>query len=121
LKRTKVICATAFILTLVTGPALAQSKGDAKAGKAKYDTLCVGCHGATGKGDGAAAAALTPKPGDFTNCKEMGKLSDDFLYKITKDGGQAVKKSPMMPPWGASLKEPDLHNMVAYVKSFCKK
>lgn len=112
-----------FGLLIVLTPVLgfAQTKGDAKAGKAKYDTLCVGCHGATGAGDGAAAAALTPKPGNFTDCKEMGKLSDDFLYKITKDGGQAVKKSPMMPPWGASLNEQDLHNMVAYVKSFCKK
>ncbi len=111
-----------LLLTLLApGLGFAQSKGDAKAGKAKYDTLCVGCHGATGKGDGAAAAALNPKPGDFTNCKEMGKLSDDYLHKIIKEGGQAMKKSPMMPPWGASLNEKDLANMVAYIKSFCKK
>jgi len=63
-----------LLILLAPGLALAQSKGDAKAGKAKYDTLCVGCHGATGKGDGAAAAALNPKPGNFTDCKEMGKL-----------------------------------------------
>jgi len=110
-----------LLILLAPGLGLAQTTGDAKAGKAKYDALCVGCHGATGKGDGAAAAALTPKPGDFTNCKEMAKLSDDFLYKIVKDGGQGVKKSPMMPPWGASLNEQGLHNMVAYVKSFCKR
>lgn len=121
MKWTKVVCATALISTLVSGLALAQSKGDAKAGKTKYDTLCVGCHGATGKGDGAAAAAMNPKPGDYTNCKEMGKLSDDYLHKIIKEGGQAVKKSPMMPPWGASLNDQDVWNVVGYVKSFCKK
>ena len=37
-------------------PGLSQTKVDPKAGKAKYDANCVGCHGATGKGDGAAAA-----------------------------------------------------------------
>jgi mono/diheme cytochrome c family protein len=119
--RSRWVVSFVLLILLAPGLGLAQSKGDAKEGKAKYDTLCVGCHGATGKGDGAAAAALNPKPGNFTDCKEMGKLSDDFLYKIVKDGGQGVKKSPLMPAWGASLKEPDLHNMVAYVKSFCKK
>ena len=115
------ISSALFFALLAPGLGLAQSKGDAKAGKAKYDNLCVGCHGATGKGDGAAAAALNPKPGDFTNCKEMGKLSDDFLYKSIKEGGQAVKKSPVMPPWGSSLNDQEVWNTVAYVKSFCKK
>jgi len=120
--KSRIFISSALFLTLLApGLGLAQSKGDAKAGKAKYDTLCVGCHGATGKGDGAAAATLNPKPADYTNCKEMGKLSDDYLHKIIKEGGQAMKKSPMMPPWGASLNEQDLANMVAYIKSFCKK
>lgn len=110
-----------FLALLAPGLGLTQTKGDAKAGKAKYDTLCVGCHGPSGKGDGAAAATLNPKPADYTNCKEMGKLSDDYLHKIIKEGGQANKKSPMMPPWGASLNDQDIWNVVGYVKSFCKK
>lgn len=115
-----IVCLVISIF-MVPSLGLAQVKGDAKAAKAKYDSLCTSCHGATGKGDGAAAAALNPKPGDFTDCKEMSKHSDDFLLKIIKDGGQAVKKSALMPPWGNSLNEKDLANMVAYVKSFCKK
>ena len=112
-----------FGLLVFLAPAfgLAQTKGDAKAGKTKYDTLCVGCHGATGKGDGSAAAALNPKPLDFTNCKEMGKISDDTLHKTVKGGGQAVNKSPMMPAWGASLNDQQIRDVVSYVRTFCKK
>ena len=54
----------------------AQMKGDPKAGKAKYDANCIGCHGATGKGDGAAAAALNPKPQDHTDGKTMNALKE---------------------------------------------
>ncbi len=115
-----VTCA-AILFLVVPSLALAQAKADPKAAKAKYDQLCVGCHGASGKGDGPAAASLKPGPGDFTNCKEMASYSDDLLFKIIKDGGAAVKKSAMMPPWGASLTDQDVRNMVAYVKSFCKK
>jgi mono/diheme cytochrome c family protein len=31
-------------------------------GKASYETNCAACHGPQGEGDGAAAAALEPKP-----------------------------------------------------------
>jgi cytochrome c oxidase cbb3-type subunit 3 len=113
----------AAIASIVVMPnlGLAQGKGDAKAGKAKYDSFCAGCHGATGKGDGAAAAALNPKPGDFTDCKTMAGNSDEFLHKIIKEGGAAVKKSPMMPTWGASLSDQDISNVVSYIRSLCKK
>lgn len=35
-------------------------------GKNLYAVNCASCHGIAGKGDGAAAAALNPKPRDFT-------------------------------------------------------
>lgn len=107
------------MLTPVLG--LAQTKGDAKAGKAKYDQLCAGCHGTTGKGDGPAAASLKPKPRDHTDCKVMAKDTDAALFKVIKEGGQGSGRSPLMPPWKASLKDPDIQNTVAYIRSFCKK
>ncbi len=36
-------------------------------GAALYDQHCVSCHGRAGRGDGAAATTLNPKPRDFTN------------------------------------------------------
>jgi mono/diheme cytochrome c family protein len=118
-------CSASFVLLLlfllVPALASAQAKPDLKAAKAKYDQLCVTCHGASGKGDGPAAAALNPKPGNFTDCKAMAKETDETLIKIIKDGSQSVGRSPLMPPWGTSLKDADILNLVAYVRGFCKK
>ncbi len=110
------------IVLLVVLPSLvfAQTKGDAKAGKAKYDTLCGGCHGATGKGDGPAAGGLKPKPQDHTNGKYMNGLTDKALFDIVKGGGAGVKKSPLMPAWGNTLKDDDIWNLVAYIRSLAR-
>jgi mono/diheme cytochrome c family protein len=99
---------------------LAQAKGDAKAGKAKYDSLCGGCHGTSGKGDGPAAAGLKPKPQDHTSGKHMNSLTDQSLFDIIKNGGVGVKKSPLMPAWGNTLKDDDVWNLTAYIRSLAK-
>ena len=109
-----------LLILLAPGLALAQTKGDAKAGKAKYDANCVGCHGATGKGDGAAAAALNPKPQDHTNGKVMKALSDKYLFEIIKDGGAAVKKAPIMPASGKKFSDQEVWDIVAYIRSLAK-
>ena len=109
-----------LLIFLAPGLGLAQTKGDSKAGKAKYDTLCVGCHGATGKGDGAAAGGLNPKPQDHTNGKHMNTLTDKDLFDIIKGGGAGVKKSPLMPAWGNTLKDEDTWNLIAYIRSLAQ-
>ena len=83
-------------------------------GKALYDEKCMICHGANGKGDGPAAAALSPPPKDFnrpefwnqknvkeviTNQVKKGKgampafsLSDDEIKAIIDYMSHAFKK-----------------------------
>lgn len=107
----------ALLLLLPPGLALAQTKGDPKAGKAKYDANCMGCHGATGKGDGAAAAALNPKPQDHTDGKAMNALTDKYLFDIIKGGGKAVQKAAIMPAANKKLTDQDISDMVAYIRS----
>ncbi len=108
-----------LFLILCSGQAVAQ-KADVAAGKAKYAQFCAACHGPEGKGDGPAAAALNPKPRDHTDPKYMKSLSDEEIYKIIKEGGAAVGKAPLMPPWGAALSEQDLRNVVAYIRTLAK-
>jgi mono/diheme cytochrome c family protein len=112
--------AVLLVIFLATNFGAAQTKGDPKAGKAKYDANCVGCHGATGKGDGPAAAALNPKPGNFTDGKAMKTFSDKFLFDIIKDGGVSQKKSPIMPASSKKLSDKDISDVVAYIRSLAK-
>ncbi|MBI3990077.1 MAG: cytochrome c [candidate division NC10 bacterium] len=95
--------------------------GDDEKGKAIYAKFCESCHGPTGKGDGPAAATLTPKPANFADAKLMGSVPDDSLFKIIREGGAAVGKSPMMPPWGGGLKDEDIRNVIAYLRTFSKR
>lgn len=98
----------------------AQQKGDVAAGNVKYQQLCASCHGASGKGDGPAAKALNPKPRNHTDAEYMKTISDEYIAKITKLGGVAVGKSPLMPPWGGVLSDADLQNLVAFMRSLAK-
>ncbi len=90
---------------------------DLVAGKAKYDQMCTSCHGATGKGDGVAAAALNPKPRNLSDKVYMAKRTDADLLKVIKNGGPALGLSSSMPPWGSSLSDADINNIVAYIRS----
>jgi mono/diheme cytochrome c family protein len=106
-----------ILALLVPALSLAQMKGDPKVGKAKYDVDCAGCHGKTGKGDGPAAAALTPKPQDHTDGKVMNSLSDQYLFDIIKKGGVAVKKAPIMPANEKKLSDQEIWDVIAYIRS----
>ena len=89
-------------------------------GKAVYDAHCVECHGPSGKGDGASAAYLVPRPRDFTAGKykirstESGSVpSDDDLIGSVRRGLYATA----MPGWDRILSDADITDVVQYVKS----
>jgi mono/diheme cytochrome c family protein len=92
-------------------------QGDAQAGKATYDKICSTCHGMTGKGDGPAAAVLPTKPRNHTDGQYMNALKDDYVFKIIKEGGASVGKAQFMPAWGAQIKDPEIWDVVAYIRT----
>jgi mono/diheme cytochrome c family protein len=102
-------------------PGIASGAGDAAKGKAKYQEMCAACHGASGKGDGPAAAGLPVKPRNHTDAAYMGKLKDQQIFDTIKKGGQAVGKSPIMPPWGNQLSDAQIWDLVAYIRSLARK
>ncbi|MFQ5693288.1 MAG: c-type cytochrome [Nitrospinota bacterium] len=115
-----VVGVAAAVPVVLTATRAEAQKADVQAGKAKYAQFCASCHGATGKGDGPAAAALNPKPRDLTNAQYMSKVKDEDIFKIIKKGGQAVGKSPLMPPWGGPLSDQDISNITAYIRAISK-
>ncbi|MEO7427607.1 MAG: cytochrome c [Fibrobacteria bacterium] len=50
-------------------PLVLGSADDAESGRRIFQTNCTACHGPNADGKGAAAAALTPPPRDFTDPK----------------------------------------------------
>ena len=94
---------------------------DVAKGKATFTSYCASCHGQTGKGDGPAAAGLKPKPKNLADPKFIGKLSDKYLTDVISKGGAAVGKSALMPPWGGALKDADIKDVIAFIKSLSKK
>jgi cytochrome c oxidase cbb3-type subunit 3 len=111
-----------FIIALcavVLSTALVAYAADAEQGKKLYGQFCASCHGQSGKGDGAAAAALNPKPRDHTDKEYMSSMSDTDMLKVIKNGGASIGKSPLMPPWGPSLKDEQIQDIIAYIRTLC--
>lgn len=70
---------------------------DAAAAKEIFDSRCSACHGTSGKGDGPGAAALNPKPRNYTDKAWQATVTDEQIKKTILLGGAAVGKSPIMP------------------------
>lgn len=82
------------------------------AGKKSAATNCITCHGASGKGDGVAAAALTPKPADWTSSKVQSETDGEIFWKIANGRGP-------MPPW-KHLPEKERWELIAFIRSLKK-
>ncbi len=105
-----------FITLILGAPGVGRAKS-AVEGQKLYMTYCSSCHGDKGRGDGAAGKALPVKPADHTDGKLMNSLSDEFLMTIITKGGPAVDKSSFMPAWGGVLKDKQLQDLLAYIRS----
>lgn len=106
---------------LLSVPALAggfELKGNAAKGEAHYKAYCVSCHGEKGDGNGPAGGALNPKPTNFTDPAAAERLTPEYVYKVVKDGGAAVGKSPLMVAWSAALKDDQLRDVSAWVLQY---
>ena len=86
--------------------------------KKTFEYYCSSCHGAKGKGDGTFFTIdLKPKPRNFLDVEYMKKRTDDQLIKSITDGSKAVDKSNLCPPWGKTLSEKRIKELVVYIRS----
>ena len=105
-------------------PAPAPSPGaagvDPARGAVTYQTLCASCHGPRGAGDGPAGQNLDPRPAHHNDGTYMNALSNEYLFRVVKEGGAAVGKSPMMAPWGGALSDAQIWDVVAHLRTLAE-
>jgi mono/diheme cytochrome c family protein len=119
----------AAVTVLAVGAGLAWAQGEWKApadakntknpvkgvgaAKKSVETNCASCHGPSGKGDGPAAAALQPKPADWTSAKLAKETDGELFWKISNGRGP-------MPPW-KHLPDQERWELVNYIRTLQKK
>lgn len=81
---------------------------EARRGAEVFAQNCATCHGARGRGDGAAAASLLPRPADLT----AAEFSTLRLSQVLWNGVAGSS----MPAW-RDLPPRDLQSLVAYVQT----
>lgn len=111
-----------FILSLVgmmvwLAPPLGafHAPGDPDAGKNIFMESCQHCHGALGKGNGPLAQSFSPPPKDLTS-NSTQSLTDDELRKVMIEG----RKGTAMAGFGGDLKDAQLIDLVAFIRSLIR-
>jgi len=82
-------------------------------GKTLYLQLCAACHGNSGKGDGAAAVALNPRPADHTSSKVQNQSDGALFWKMTNG-------NPPMAPYKDVLTEDQRWDLVNFIRTLKK-
>lgn len=116
LRLSRLFALVCSLACLVLMPCLAMAQ-DVATGQALYQQYCSTCHGPEGKGNGPAASAMQPKPRDHTDGAYMNTLSEAHLVKVISEGGPAVGRSPLMPPWQGTLSAQQIRAVVGFLRS----
>jgi len=95
-----------FLLTVSLG--VSSAGGDElEEGKNLFAAKCQICHGANGRGDGPAGAALNPKPADFTKSSFWQNNAGEKISRTVKNG------KGVMPAF--NLKEDEVKAIVDFM------
>src|SRR2546426_9285180 len=94
---------------------------DTTKGKAVYVRWCAGCHGETGGGDGPAAAAMLPRPRNFTGAIYKIRTTASGQLPTDADLMRAIDEGlpgSAMPAWKGRLSDGERRDVMAYLKTF---
>jgi mono/diheme cytochrome c family protein len=86
-------------------------------GKRIFYQQCVWCHADSTSAGPSNRSNVTPTPPLFNDGSVLNGESDEFLQNIITLGGSAMGKSAMMPPYGKTLTQEEIHSLIAYARA----
>jgi cytochrome c553 len=105
---------TIFALGILMAGLASLSAADAKA---NYETLCVKCHGADGKGQTAMGKKLDIK--DLTDAKVQAGFTDEEAFKALKEGSKD-KEGKILMKAVEGLSDDEIKALVKYARGLKK-
>jgi len=108
------------LATSIGHAAAADDSAKLKASAKLYDTYCAQCHGVLRNGKGVNTVGLSVQPRDHSETKGMMSIPLEEMATAIRDGGAAVNKSALMPPWNSVLTDGEITDMVAYLRKVCR-
>ena len=82
-----------------------------------WDDNCAGCHGKDGKGDTKIGKILGAP--DYSNPKVQDSFTDEQAFKDIKEGVEKDGKKKMKP-FGDTLSDEQIRDLVKYIRSLKK-
>lgn len=86
-------------------------------GKRVFYEKCVWCHAETTPAGPSNRSNVSPTPSLINDGSILNPLSDEFLRNIITLGGSAMGKSAMMPPWGRTLSQEEIRDVITYIRA----
>ena len=86
------------------------------AGQPIYRRYCASCHGINA--EGGSGSDISPPAPDLTDSEWKNGSTDGEIFSVIKNG---VPPELNMGPWGDSIKDTDIWNVVNYLRSLAKK
>ena len=99
----------------MTNP-VAPSPESIAAGKQIYQRYCASCHGINA--EGGSGSDISPPAPDLSDSEWKRGSTDGEIFFVIKNG---VPPELNMEPWGDRINDPDIWNVVNYVRSLAKK
>ena len=79
-----------------------------------WNKHCAKCHAKDGSGSTPIGKKL--EIGDYTDPATLAEVTDEDLFKMTKDGVEGTK----MPGFAEKLSDEEIHALVAYMRAMAK-
>jgi mono/diheme cytochrome c family protein len=89
-------------------------------GKRIFYTQCVWCHADATPAGPSNRSNVTPAPPLMNDGAALNKENDATLKNVIALGGSALGKSAMMPPYGRTLSDEEIADLIACIRAIAQ-